>query len=428
MAPDVIDRYLAQARAPSDHALRISLSEIMHGRSLRVEALPARIRQWLILHREGDRDPLATWLDRISAGQSSSAAGRFAVETSDASHVWEAHTEFSTITMIRTGAASRDPIDTCEWLDGLPGEIFRSVEILVGGEADFSWNAEAELDPSRAVSSLAFGGVARILSDFTIKRSHAGMIFIKDEGLQNDEPARLVQTLLEIGNYRKLALLGFPVARELIPWLTSAEARHAAISEKINSPSHNRADVLTELLNLSAEVECRASRARYRLGATSSYNLLTRDRLVSLREVRLPGYSTWAEFIERRLLPAMRTCEISQSRLDGLSERINRSASLLSLEQNVALNTRSQASLASMNRRAMLQLRLQSLVEGFSIFAISYYIINLLEHLLGAVSVPGDEPQSKMIVAGLVPLVLAAVWLFMRRRRPTTQAALPADV
>lgn len=390
----------------------------MHTRILQVPEIPARIRQWLILHGDEDVSRLGEWLDHISQGQASQGAGRFSVDCGDMLCIWEAHTEFSTITLVKTGSASRAPLDECSWLCGMPGEIFRSVEILIGPQSDFDWEAEACFDPTRIVSSLAFGGSARIWSDFTIKGTEAGKILVENLGLQNDEASRLVQTLLEIGNYRKLALLGFPVARDLMPWITAAEARHARITERMNAPSGSRADILHDLLDLSAEVECRAGRARFRLGATSSYHLLARDRLSALREVRLPGYSTWSEFIERRLLPAMRTCEISQSRLDRLSERINRTASLLSLEQTVALNKQSQASLASMNRRAMLQLRLQSLVEGLSVFAVSYYVIGLIDHLLDPLLELGNVKQLKSAALGMiVPLVLSGAWIMSRRRR-----------
>lgn len=406
------------AREPGDHWLRVALSEIMHGRSLEVPSTPARVRQWLVLHEAPDQDALDRWISALSGGAVSATDGRFATHDEGELCVWEAHTEFSTVTVIRSGATSREPIADCDWLHGLPGQIFRSVEILVGSKTDFDWDDEARFEPSRVVSSLAFGGAARIWSDFTIKGSRAGKILIEDLGLQNDEVSRLVQTLLEIGNYRKLALLGFPVAQELMPWITAAEARHAEITERMNACSDNRCDILRDLLDLSAEVECHAGRARFRLGATSSYHLLTRDRLTSLREVRIAGFSTWSEFVERRLLPAMRTCEISQHRLDRLSERINRTASLLSLEQTVALNKRSQASLASMNRRAMLQLRLQSLVEGLSAFAVSYYIIGLFDHLLDPLFKLGDAEQWKSsALAVIVPLVLSGAWIMSRRRR-----------
>lgn len=410
---------------PSDHHLRLSLSEIMHGRSLEIAVVPARIRQWLILQDEGAREATAPWFRRIAKGQPSSEVGRCSARLGDALHIWEAHTEFSTITVVKTGLASRDPIRDAEWLGEMPGALFRSVEIIVGTSDDFDSKVEAKFDPARTVSSIAFGGAARIWSDFTIKDNHAGKIIVEDHGLKNDEAARLVQTLLEIGNYRKLALLGFPVARDLMPWIKTAEGRHAHITEQMNDPASNRTEVLADLLDLSAEVEWRASSVRYRLGATASYHLLAHDRLASLREGRVPGYSTWAEFIERRLLPAMRTCEISQNRLDGLSERINRSASLLSLEQTIALNKRSQLTLASMNRRAMLQLRLQSLVEGFSVFAISYYVIGLLELLLEPLWDQGGIAQIKsVIVAAFVPIVLSIAWIAFKRGRGETQAPI----
>lgn len=408
--------------------MRVSLSEIMHSRSIHIGALPARVRQWLVLQADDDVEATAAWLDLVTRGRAIPDDGRYAERVGDAIYIWEAHTEFSTITVLKTAEASSAPIVACEWLADMPGAIFRSVEITIGAKEDFGGDEEARLDPVRTVSSLAFDGAARIWSDFTIKDNKAGKIWIEDIGLCNDEASRLVQALLEIGNYRKLALLGFPIARELMPWITSAEARHANIAAHMNAPEGSRTEVLADLLSLSAEVECRASAVRYRLGATASYHLLARDRLSSLREQSVSGYPTWAEFIERRLLPAMRTCEISQQRLNGLSERISRSASLLSLEQTIALNRRSQISLASMNRRAMLQLRLQSLVEGFSIFAISYYIVGLIEHLLDPILRRAHAEMLKPeFVAAMVPVTLGMTWIALRRLRLRANPAHGGD-
>jgi uncharacterized membrane-anchored protein len=406
----------------------LPLSEIMHARSLQVPPLPVRVRQWLVLHDEPGNASRAAWLREVIGETVQPDLDRLEHRDKDRCLLWEAHTEFSTITVMSTGPSNRAPANQCDWLDAIPGHIFRSVEILVGGPQDFDWEAESNLDRSRLVSSMAFGGAAHIRSDFTIKQNGAGKILVEDLGLRNDEPSRLVQTLLEIGNYRKLALLGFPLARELMPWITAAEARHGVIAARMNSRATDRAEILGDLLSLSAEVEHQAGKARFRLDATNSYHLLTRDRLASLREERLQGYSTWAEFVERRLLPAMRTCEISRSRLDALSERINRSASLLSLEQNVELNKRSQASLASMNRRAMLQLRLQSLVEGLSIFAISYYIVSLFKHLLEPLGMLAGAPEiGSLIISGLVPSTLSIAWLVSSRRRGKLEKLVPLD-
>ena len=344
---------------PEDHTLRVSLSEIMHDRTLPLERSPVRVRQWLIMHDEGDDAQFSRWLSCNGGNELEPSRTRLTGRADNCAVIWERHNEFSTITAIRYGSDSRVEIAQSPWLNNLPGRIFRSIEILVGSKSDFAWDIEAQFDKGRLVSSYVFDGAARIWSDFTIKKNGSGLILIEDLGLQNDEVARLVQSLIEIGNYRKLALLGFPVARELMPWITEVEAEHTGVTERHNSGKAGSSEILEQLSALSAVVEYKAGLARFRLGATSSYHLLTTDRLRSLREVRIPGFSTVAEFVERRLLPAMRTCEIAQSRIESLSERIIRTASLLSLEQTTELNRRNQAILASLNKRSALQLRLQ---------------------------------------------------------------------
>lgn len=403
---------------PSDHAFRVTLSEIMHARSLPLRAVPVRVRQWLVLHEEDQGPAIDAWLATLDEAAGASDPRHVVGRSGDCDLVWERHNEFSTITAIRTGPGTRHPIANVPWLRGLPGAVFRSVEILVGQREDFDWESDARFDPSRLVSSIVFDGAARIWSDFTIKENGGGRIVVEDQGLQNDELARLVQTLIEIGNYRKLALLGFPIARELMPWLTTVEARHSAITERHNAGGSDSGEVLSALLALSSEIEHRASQARFRLGATSSYHVLTTDRLRALRETRVGGFSTTAEFIERRLLPAMRTCEVAQHRLESLSERINRTASLLSLEQSIMLNRRNQAILASLNRRSAMQLRLQNLVEGFSIFAISYYIIAIIEKPIEAgVHWAGYDAVADHAVALIVLPVLLLTWKALERSK-----------
>lgn len=385
----------------------------MHGRSLPVRGSPVRVRQWLILHDEWDSPDFDQWL----ASKGGNRESREITGQSDGCDViWQRHNEFSTVTAVRPGKDVRASIAHVAWLEGVPGKVFRSVEILVGEREDFADTEEYTFDKTRLVSSYVFDRTARIWTDFTIKSNGSGRIFVEDLGLRNDETTRLVQTLIEIGNYRKLALLGFPLARELMPWITEVESQHVVATERHNSGEARSGDVLTELLALSARIEMRASLVRFRLGATGSYHLLTSDRLRSLRETRIEGFSTAAEFVERRLLPAMRTCEAAQRRLEHLSERITRTASLLSLEQTMMLNKRNQAILASLNRRSALQLRLQNLVEGFSIFAISYYIISILEKLLKAAGhvVGSGDHLDQNIGLLVIPVVLTS-WIVLKR-------------
>ena len=83
----------------------------------------------------------------------------------------------------------------------------------------------------------------------------------------------------------------------------------------------------------------------------------------------------------RRLAPAMATCDSVASRQVDFSERVGRASRLLSTRVDIVREKQNQALLASMNRRARLQLRLQQTVEGLSIAAITYYGVGLVGYL-----------------------------------------------
>ena len=92
-------------------------------------------------------------------------------------------------------------------------------------------------------------------------------------------------------------------------------------------------------------------------------------RIAELREGRVEGMPTLREFVERRLLPAMKTCETVARMQEGLSARISRASELLRTRVDIELERQNQELLAQMNRRAKLQLRLQETVEGLSVVA-----------------------------------------------------------
>ena len=93
------------------------------------------------------------------------------------------------------------------------------------------------------------------------------------------------------------------------------------------------------------------------------------------------GRQTFAEFMTRRFDPAMRTCRSAEERLADLSARAERAANLLRTRVDVANQAQNVEVLRAMDRRAALQLRLQETVEGLSVVAISYYAVNLAEHV-----------------------------------------------
>ena len=121
----------------------------------------------------------------------------------------------------------------------------------------------------------------------------------------------------------------------------------------------------------------------YRFSATEAYGRLVHDRLKDLRETRLDDFQPIAEFLDRRFEPAQRTCASVAERQESLSRRIARTSDLARTRVDVALQKQNRALLASMERRARMQLRLQQTVEGLSVVAISYYALGIVTYLLG---------------------------------------------
>src|SRR3546814_1189215 len=87
--------------------------------------------------------------------------------------------------------------------------------------------------------------------------------------------------------------------------------------------------LLDELMTLSSEIEDVAAATTYRFSAARAYYALVLRRVEELREQRVEGLQTVSEFVDRRLAPAMRTCEAVAERLETLSRRVARASQLL---------------------------------------------------------------------------------------------------
>lgn len=410
-------------KSPHDHALRQTLSDLMHERTLPIYKTPVAVRSWVYQVSDDQRAAETDWINSLETG--ASAHGRLASANDTSGQIWERHGEFSTWlkydTDISLSAATKADLGFCKirtadfgWLTGAPGEVFRSVEISVLPYEPKPAQLQKVIDLTQAVCCDVFDGAARIWSDFRMHEGGAGRIYVQDKGLENDEASRLLQTLIEIGHYRKLALLGFPVARNLMGWLKVAEARLADLTSDMASQSASQEQLLERLMALSAEVEERVNAVRFRQGATDAYARLTEDRLVSLRETRVAGFSTMQEFIERRLQPAMRTCEAASRRLDDISARIGRVSDLLRARISISLEVQNQSLLKSMNVRSRLQMKLSALVEGLSVFAVGYYIFSLVKYMIDPLL---DPHLAHLLYGPIIAVILGLAWLFIHQRK-----------
>ena len=131
----------------------------------------------------------------------------------------------------------------------------------------------------------------------------------------------------------------------------------------------------------------------------------------------MDGFQRMESFLDRRLTPAMRTCEAMALRLDTLSKRVARAGQLLRTRVDIQLEEQNSALLKSMDKRASIQLRLQETVEGLSVAAISYYVVSLIYYLAKGVKTAGVDVNASIVAAVSIPFVVTALWLGVRRVR-----------
>jgi uncharacterized membrane-anchored protein len=253
--------------------------------------------------------------------------------------------------------------------------------------------------------------------DFKVRPDGFARILLRDSNLRPRQAGRLVQRLLEIETYRMTALLAFPAAKRHTGGLASIGERLTTITGRLNEGGDIGSErrLLDDLMMLSSEIEDVAAATTYRFSAASAYYALVLRRVEELREQRVEGLQTLSEFVDRRLAPAMRTCEAVAERLETLSRRVARASQLLRARVDIQLEAQNRDLLESMNRRARLQLRLQQTVEGLSIAAITYYLASLVGYLAKGAESAGLPVDPDLAVAIAIPLLAIAIWFALRR-------------
>lgn len=80
----------------------------------------------------------------------------------------------------------------------------------------------------------------------------------------------------------------------------------------------------------------------------------------------------------------------------------------------LAIQSQNQQLLSSMDRRSRIQLMMQHTVEGFSVVAISYYLIGLLKLGLDALKGSGMTINEPLMTGLAIPIVMVVVFLSIR--------------
>jgi uncharacterized membrane-anchored protein len=421
---------------PPDHPLRGALSEEMHVRIFPVMKSPVRLCQLVMLSSEAggqaDFDHICSLSEYFGKTPPPEGQKHFNADLGAGHLHWERHTEFSTYAFIQHGAFD-DPFDDSilkhipqDWLKSLPGTVLRATQltILSPDRPEPSPDELARMfRPDDLVSCLVQYGEARIWSDFRLHDNGFGWLLVQDRGLVGGDVARLVQRLLEMGNYRKMALLALPVAQRLTPKVSALERKLTEITSRMAKGEEEENKLLDELSKLSASLAQFTAETSYRISATRAYNQLVIDRLRELSEIRIPGFQTLSDFTARRLAPAERTCNSFARRLDDLANRVGRASNLLRTKISNSVERQNAGLLASMNERARLQLRLQQTVEGLSVAAVSYYLVGLIGYGLKALNSEGVD-VNVTIAQGLsiLPVILFVALVVHRIRHKITAA------
>jgi uncharacterized membrane-anchored protein len=340
---------------------------------------------------------------------------------------YERHSEFARYLFIAPLTAERPFEEVAlaqvprDWLDGLIGEVITAMHVEVRKEIsptdDLALAVEA-FDEEPLVAAEIGDGIARAMTHCRIEDDGFGRLLLFDRGLTPRQTGRMVQRLLEIDTYRMMALLALPIARELAPFLSDCDKELAEVTSLLaTATSRDESALLYRLTRLEASIENRITSNEFRFGAAMAYNDLVTRRIDELREQRVTGFAPFKEFNDRRLAPAIATCQTVVRRQESLSARVARANELLATRIDVTLEEQNQELLASLNKRASTQLRLQQTVEGLSVVAITYYAVNLIGDVAKAISTEVHHLEPEVVMGLSVPLVMALAALAVRRIR-----------
>jgi uncharacterized membrane-anchored protein len=417
---------------PENHPQRFVLHNEVHARAPVNLSLPVRASHLALLltHDEKmqERRHLSMLCERFGVAPPEKEADHFSATFNSFQIRWQQHGEFSTYSFyvhdtpkdpFADPALKKVPVD---WMSQLSGQVIVAAHATIVSAADINYDENVDLASlsihfaqNAVIGSKVTGGAASVFTDFRIHVDGFSRFLIINHDLRTEQAGRLLQRLFEIEVYRVMALLAFPIARKLYPALNKCDRRLYSITDAMTQSGQNDSELLDELTTLAAEVENYISSNHFRFAAASAYYQLVEQRVNDLREVRIQGIQTLGEFIKRRLEPAINTCDSISHRFTLLSERISNASQLLRTRVDIVIEKQNQGLLTSMALRAKMQLRMQQMVEGISIVAITYYAASLTGKIAEALHTIGLKVNPEIIEGISIPFILIIITISFKR-------------
>ncbi|WP_051709728.1 DUF3422 family protein [Andreprevotia chitinilytica] len=417
----------------TDHPQRLALSNEAHARPYALMLTPSRVTHIAYLHRN-----LSPAQELWLYGELALRFGKTPPKTGDNHYnadlgpcriKWARHGEFSALTVITPGLDAHAPFAEPalatlpeEWRQQLPGNVLMAAHALLLPQVEMpvGWQTISSkyFDGNDLIGAEIGEGAGMAYTDFRIHEDGFSRYVIADRYMGRRQGGRMLQRLFEIDTYRMMAFLALPLAKSISPELTEADRELAELTSAMQQAKQADEPILLDrLTQLAGRIESALSRTDYRFSAAHAYYEIVKSRISELREVRIHGLQPFQQFMERRLSPAMDTCNAVARRQRELAARVSRATALLRTRVDVTREQQNQELLTSMERRATLQLRLQETVEGLSIAAITYYTIGLLGYGFKGLKAAGVGLNVEVATALSIPVVAGLIALGLRRMR-----------
>lgn len=409
---------------PNDHPLRQWAVDEMHLRRFAPVSNHCEIYQSVRLIEADERNLEDRRMieDRPAFDEWTLAPRYAAGHTRSGIHfLWERHTEASTITLILPhNCPEKIRLPYIKWLEQWTGSVVRAVRVfVVPDETEIESHLLVQNINQQEMVSCYINAGLRIWSDFGIHKDGYGRLIVAAGDVSDNERGRIVQRVQELGNYRNLALMGFPTVQKYGPDVDTLEKRLSDHARRVADASDdaNDEDLLQQLADISSGLELIRSATSFRLNATTAYAEVAADRLNALNVQAAANFQSLTDFTERRLIPASRTCSVFLDRLSRIAERISRVMHTLDVRIDTRIKAQNLSLTESMERSTQLQFRLQNLVEGLSIIAAAYYLVGLIGYVAkGIIAFPSGS-SSDMFIAAITLPVIIAIYALVRSLR-----------
>lgn len=238
--------------------------------------------------KDAERAHLIDLLDRFGASHPqpdathlSGTLGRFTLK-------WESHTEFVTYTIFTEGvddapfSAEAFTVFPEDWQAKAPGQRITSALIRVEPGSTDTDVIERTLQwfvPESLAISQALDGALTIAAAFRIDSAGHMRLAVftrKDVGPQRID--RVIQRLCEIETYKAMAMLGLHRAGQMSGELHRLDTKLTNLLADMAGSGSDPADVLEQLLEVSANVENLGAQSAYRFAAQAARRCFRRSR------------------------------------------------------------------------------------------------------------------------------------------------------